>query len=48
MSNLICAKLKENIEFQNIIKKDELNYKSNHGKTYSISKYSLLFFTRYK
>ena len=32
MNDLIRAKLKEAIEFQDIIKKDDLNYKSKRGK----------------
>ena len=35
------AKLKEINESQNIIKKDDLNYKSKRGKIYNFSKYSL-------
>ena len=32
MNDLICAKLKEVVEFQDIIKKDNLNYKSKREK----------------
>ena len=32
MNDLILAKLKEIVEFQDIIKKDNLNYKSNTEK----------------
>ena len=32
MNDLICAKLKEIVELQGIIKKDDLNYKSKRGK----------------
>ena len=41
MNDLICAKLKEFVESQDIIKKDDVNYKSKRGTTYSFSKYSL-------
>ena len=41
MNDLIHAKLREIIEFQDIIKKDDLNYKSKGRKTYNFSKYSL-------
>ena len=42
MNDLIRAKLKKFFEFQDIIEKDHLNYKSKHGKTYYFGKYSLL------
>ena len=38
---LVRVTLKEIAELQDIIKKDDLNYKSKCGKTYSFSKYSL-------
>ena len=41
MNYLIRAKLKEIVELQDIIKKDDLNYKSKCRKTYNFSKYSL-------
>ena len=41
INDLIRAKLKKIVELQNIIKKDYLNYKSKHRKTYNFSKYSL-------
>ena len=41
MNDLIRAKLKEIVELQDIIKKDDLNYKSKQGKAYNLSKYSL-------
>ena len=41
MNDLIPAKLKEIVEFQDITKKYDLNYKSKCGKTYNFSKYSL-------
>ena len=41
MNDLIRVTLKEIAELQDIIKKDDLNYKSKCGKTYSFSKYSL-------
>ena len=40
MNDLICAKLKEIVELQDI-KKDDLNYKSKCRKTYNFSKYTL-------
>ena len=33
MNNLIRARLKEILKLQDIVKKDDLNYKSKHGKT---------------
>ena len=42
MNDLIRAKLKKFFEFQDIIEKDHLNYKSKPGKTYYFGKYSLL------
>ena len=41
MNDLIQAKLKEIVELQDIIKKDDLNYKSKRGKSYNFSKNSL-------
>ena len=41
MNDFIRVTLKEIAELQDIIKKDDLNYKSKCGKTYSFSKYSL-------
>ena len=41
MNGLIRAELKRIIELQDIIKKDDLNYKSKRGKTYNFNKYSL-------
>ena len=41
MNDLIRAELKEIAELQNIIKKDDLNYKSKPEKTCSFNKYSL-------
>ena len=48
MNDLIRAKWKEIVEFQDIIKKHDLkNYKSKRGKTYNFSKHSLpLVFSR--
>ena len=40
MNDLIRAELKEIAELQNIIKKDDLNYKSKPEKTYSFNKHS--------
>ena len=34
MNDLIHANIKEMVELQNVIKKDDLNYKSKRGKTY--------------
>ena len=49
MNDLIRVTLKEIAELQDIIKKDDLNYKSKCGKTYSFSKYSLtIVFLRYR
>ena len=39
ISGLIRAKLKEIVKLRDIIKKDDLNYKSKCGKTYSFGKY---------
>ena len=41
INGLIRAKLREIVELQDIIKKDDLNYKSHRGKTYNFSKYSV-------
>ena len=41
LMNDLTAKLKEIVELQDIIKKDDLNYKSKRRKTYNFSKYSL-------
>ena len=41
MNDLICAKLKEIINLQDIIKTDELHYKSKRIKVYYFSEYSL-------
>ena len=41
MNNLIRTKLKEIVELQDIIKKDDLNDKLKCGKTHNFSKYSL-------
>ena len=42
MNNLICANLKEIVKLQDVIKKDDLNYKSKGRKTDNFGKYSLL------
>ena len=34
MNDLIHVNIKEMVELQNVIKKDDLNYKSKRGKTY--------------
>ena len=41
MNDLICAKLKEMVNLKDIIKTDELNYKSKHIKVYNFSEYFL-------
>ena len=41
MNNLIRTKLKEIVELQDIIKKDDLNDKLKCGETHNFSKYSL-------
>ena len=41
INNLICAKLNKIVNWQDIIKKDIVNYKSKRGKTYNFWKYSL-------
>ena len=41
MNDLICIKLKQIIKLQEIIKKDDINYKAKRGKTYNFGKYSL-------
>ena len=47
MNDVNCVKLKEIVILQDIIKKDDLNYKSKRGKTYNFGKYSYqLFFKR--
>ena len=38
VNDLIRSKLKGTVELQDIIKKDDLNYKSKRGKTYNFSK----------
>ena len=38
---MVCAKLKEIVNLQDIIKNDGLNYKSKRGKVYNFSEYSL-------
>ena len=42
MSDLIHEKLKKIVNLQNIIKTDELHYKSKREKDYNFSEYSLL------
>ena len=41
MNDLISYKLKEIIQSQDIVKPNELDYKSKRGKTYNFSKYAL-------
>ena len=40
-NDLNAHKLKGIIQLQDIIKSNELDYRSRHGKTYNFSKYSL-------
>ena len=46
MRNLIRLKLKEIVKLQDIIKKDDLNYKLKCGKTYNLGQYLLLLFSK--
>ena len=39
MNDLIRVKLKKTVKLQDVIKKDDLNYKSKRGKTYNFGKY---------
>ena len=39
MNDLIHAKLKEINKLQDVIKKDDINYKSKRKKTYNFGKY---------
>ena len=41
MNYLIITKLKKIVELQDIIKNNDLNYKSKRGKAYSFGQYSL-------
>ena len=41
MNDLICDKLKEIVNLQNIIRTDNLRYKSKSRKVYNFSEYSL-------
>ena len=41
MNDLVCAKFKKIINLQNIIKADELHYKSKCRKVYNFNEYSL-------
>ena len=42
MNDLICDKLKEIVNLQDIIKTDKLHYKSKRRKVYNYGEYSLL------
>ena len=42
LNDLTTYKLKEIIQLQNIIKSNNLNYKSKRRKIYNVNKYSLL------
>ena len=44
MNELICDKLKEIVNLQNVIKTDKLHYKSKRRKIYSFNKYCLPIF----
>ena len=46
MNDLIRAKLKEIIELQNIIKKDDLNYKSKRGRLIILVNFTVYCFLR--
>ena len=46
MNDLIRAKFKEIIELQDIVKKDDLNYKSKRGKPIILVNIHHLFFLR--
>ena len=41
MNDLICHKLKEIVNLQNVIKTDKLHYKSKRRKNYSFNEYCL-------
>ena len=41
MNDLNCVKLKQIMKLPDIIKKNDQNYKSKHGKTFNFSKYLL-------
>ena len=41
MNDLICDKLKEIVNLQNVIKTDKLHYKSKRRKIYSFNEYCL-------
>ena len=41
MNDFVRAKLKENVKLQDIIKTDELQYKSKRRKVYNFNEYSL-------
>ena len=43
LSDLIIYEFKEIVQLQDIIKPNELDYTSKHGKTYNFSKYALPF-----
>ena len=48
MNDFIRAKLKEIVKLQDVVKKDDLNYKSKRGKTYNFGKHLLpIVFNRY-
>ena len=40
MNYFICTKLKKNVNLKDIIKTDELHYKSNRRKVYKFNEYS--------
>ena len=41
MNDFVRVKLKEIVNLQDVIKKDDVNYKSKGGKAYNFGKYSL-------
>ena len=48
MNDLICDKLKEILTLQDIVKTDNLSYKSKSKEVYNFSEYSLpIVFKRY-
>ena len=48
MNDLVCVKFKEIVTFQDIIKTDNLSYKSKSRKVYSLSEYSLTMFLLFR
>ena len=48
MNDLVCVKFKEIVTFQDIIKTDNLSYKSKSRKVYSLREYSLTMFLLFR